>query len=101
MKSMPDHSNYQKSVIRRYYDNREQIDEQRLSELVTNLYLASEKKREKMWQTAEEIMQRLEVPESRIAHVVKTGDPAILAEVVKDLQSGVIQKTPKKGKAGG
>jgi hypothetical protein len=54
-----------------------------------------------MWQTAEEIMQRLEVPESRIAHVVKTGDPAILAEVVKDLQSGVIQKTPKKGKAGG
>ncbi|MEO1999853.1 MAG: hypothetical protein ABGZ17_31800, partial [Planctomycetaceae bacterium] len=70
---MADHTNYQKGVIRRYYDNREQIDEGRLSELVTNLYLASEKKQEKMWQTAEDLMQRLEVPESRIAHVVKAG----------------------------
>jgi RNA polymerase-interacting CarD/CdnL/TRCF family regulator len=97
---MANHTNYQKGVIRRYYDNREQIDEGRLSELVTNLYLASEKKQEKMWQTAEDLMQRLEVPESRIAHVVKTGDPAILAEVVKDLQSGKIQKTQGKRKAG-
>lgn len=96
---MADHTNYQKGVIRRYYDNREQIDEGRLSELVTNLYLASGKKQEKMWQTAADLMERLEVPESRISHVVKTADPAILAEVVKDLQAGKIQKTQGKRKA--
>lgn len=87
-----DYSNYQRKVISRYYDNREQIDEQRLAELVTNLYLASGKKREKLWQSAEETMQRLQVPESRIRHVVDTGDPAILAEVVQDLAKGLIKR---------
>ncbi len=33
-------------------------------------------------------MKRLKVPESRIAHVLKSADPAVLAEVVKDIQSG-------------
>lgn len=83
-----DYSKYQQKVIKRYYDNREQIDEQRLSELVTNLYLASGKKLEKHWETAEEIMKRLKVKESRIEHIMSTKDPAVLAEVVKDIQSG-------------
>ncbi len=83
--------NAQKKIISRYYENRDQIDSQRLSELVTNLYLTeSEKKLEKFWVTAEEIMTRLEVPKTRIAHVMKQKDPAILAEVVSDLQSGKI-----------
>ena len=85
-----EYTNYQKKVISRYYENREQIDAQKLAELVTNLYLATGKKREKLWESAEEAMRRLKVPESRIAHVVKTQDPAILAEVVNDLQAGRI-----------
>ncbi|MBI1314270.1 hypothetical protein GC176_23490 [bacterium] len=83
-----DYSAYQQKVIKRYYENREQIDEQRLSELVTNLYLASDKKKEKLWQQAQELMERMKVPKSRIEHVIKSADPAVLAEVVKDLQSG-------------
>ena len=85
---MKEYSNYQRKVISRYYENREQIDVQRLSELVTNLYLASGKKLEKHWETAEEVMHRLKVPESRIKHVMEKKDPAILAEVVNDLQAG-------------
>lgn len=82
---------HQKKIISRYYENRDQIDSQRLSELVTNLYLTeSAKKLEKHWQTAEDIMTRLKVPKSRIEHVMKQRDPAILAEVVQDLQSGKI-----------
>lgn len=84
-------SNYQRKVISRYYENREQIDEQRLGELVTNLYLAGDKQKQKLWASAEELMRRLKVPESRIAHVVDTGDPAILAEVVQDLLNGKIK----------
>lgn len=91
-----DYSSYQQKAIRRYYDNRDQLDEQRLSELVANLYLAEGKKRAKLWETAEELMGRLNVPPSRIAHVVKSADPAILAEVVKDIASGVIRPAPKK-----
>jgi hypothetical protein len=86
-----DYSSFQKKVISRYYDNREQIDSQKLSELVTNLYLAEGKKRGKMWERAEDLMTRLKVPASRVKHVMETGDPAILAEVVKDLEAGRIK----------
>lgn len=86
-----EYSEYQQKVIRRYYDNRPQIDEQRLSELVTNLFLAEGKKRQKLWETARGLMERLNVPKSRIEHVVATDDAAILAEVVKDIQAGRIQ----------
>jgi len=85
-------SSHQQKIIKRYYDNRDQMDDQRLSELAAELYLASDKKKVKLWATAEELMTRLGVPTSRVQHVVKTADPAMLAEVVKDLQSGKIVK---------
>ncbi|MCH8829147.1 MAG: hypothetical protein IID45_06170 [Planctomycetes bacterium] len=85
---MPDYSDHQKKIIGRYYDNREQIDRQKLEELVTNLFLAQGKKRSNFWKTAEGVMRRLKVPESRITHVVVGDDAAILAEVVNDLQAG-------------
>lgn len=91
---MPDHSDYQKKIIKRYYDNRDQIDEQKLAELVTNLYLAEGKKRTKLWETAREMMTRLKVPPQRIEHVMGTGDPAVLAAVVQELQSGVLKRAP-------
>lgn len=86
-----DYSSYQKKVIQRYYDNRDQLDHQKLSELVTNIYLETGKKREKFWQTAEDVMHRMKVPESRIKHVMDSRDPAILAAVVEDIQSGKLR----------
>jgi len=90
-----DYSKYQKKVIQRYYDNRDGLDGQRLSELVADLYLAEGKKKAKLWETAKELMTRLNVPASRVEHVVATGDAAILAEVVKDIASGKIRPAPK------
>jgi hypothetical protein len=84
---MTEFSKYQQKVIKRFYDNRDQVDEQRLAELVTNLYLAEGKKRANFWKTAKEIMLRLNVPAKRVEHVLSTDDPAILAEVVKELQA--------------
>ena len=86
-----DYSSYQKKVIQRYYDNRDQLDHQKLIELVTNIYLETGKKLEKIWQTAEDVMQRMKVPESRIKHVMDSRDPAILAAVVEDIQSGKLR----------
>jgi len=40
-----DFSRFQKKVIQRYYDNRPALDEQRLAELATELYLAADKKK--------------------------------------------------------
>jgi hypothetical protein len=94
-----EYSKFQQKVIKRYYDNRPEIDAERLSELVAELYLASEKKKPKLWETAKEIMLRLGTPQSRVDHVVKTADPVILAEVVKDVQSGKIRPKPPEKKA--
>jgi hypothetical protein len=90
-------SENQKKIISRYYDNREQLDEQRLSELVTNLYLATSGKQiEKYWKTAEEILTRLEVPASRVTHIMEKKDPAVLAAVIQDFQTGKLRKPAKK-----
>jgi len=86
------YSAFQQKVIKRYYDNKDQIDEQRLSELVTNLYLAPPKKQAKMWESAEELMIRMKLPASRITHVMETKDAAVLAKVVEELQKGVIKR---------
>lgn len=83
----------QQKIIKRFYDNRDQLDEQHLAENVTNLYLATgEKQKAKIWKTVEEMMGRLGVPASRIQHIMDKKDPAILAEVVKDIQAGKIRK---------
>ncbi len=95
---MADYSNYQKKVISRYYDNRDQIDEQRLAELVTNIYLGKKgKQMDNNWISAGEVMERMGVPAGRIQHVVTQRDPALLAEVVQDLNSGkIVKPKPKK-----
>ena len=91
-----DFSRFQKKVIKRYYENRPALDEQRLAEMATELYLASDKKKPKLWESAKELMVRLGTPPSRVEHVLKTADPAQVAEVVKDIQSGKIRSKPEK-----
>lgn len=89
-----EYSSYQRKIISRFYDNRENMDEQKLAELCTNLFLASGKKRQKFWETAQEAMTRLGVPPERVAHVVKSDDPALLAVVVEELQKGTLRRVP-------
>ncbi|HWL06903.1 MAG TPA: hypothetical protein VNQ76_00665 [Planctomicrobium sp.] len=92
-----DYSAYQKKVISRFYDNRDQIDEQRLGELVTSLYLGKPgKQMEKLWLSVQETMERLKVPTGRIDHVMEKRDPAVLAEVVKELHNGTLKRSSTK-----
>jgi hypothetical protein len=84
---MPDYSPYQLKIIKRYYDNHGTIHRQRLAELVSELYLAEGKKRERAWQTVAVVMHKLGVPQSRIDHLVKQANPALIAEVVKEFES--------------
>jgi hypothetical protein len=83
---MADHTPHQQKIIKRYYDNLDTISRQRLAELVGELYLATGKKqRERLWATIEKALQKLEIPQSRIDHLKAQDNPALLAEVVKDL----------------
>jgi hypothetical protein len=82
---LDDYTRHQQGIIKRYYRNLDQIQAQRLSELVTELYLAEGKKKDKLWQSAAATMQKLEVPQQRIDHLVSKKDPALLAALVKEL----------------
>jgi acetylornithine deacetylase/succinyl-diaminopimelate desuccinylase-like protein len=83
---MDNYTPYQQKVIKRYYAQGETIHLQRLSELVTELYLAEGKKKAKAWESVAGAMQKLGVPQSRIDHIVAQGKPELVANVVKELQ---------------
>ncbi len=87
-----EYSRYQQKVIRRFYENRDQIDDQKLSELVTSLFLASDRQKPTLWKRVQDILTRMDLPESRIQHVMDSQDPAVLAKVVEELQNGRLQR---------
>lgn len=81
-----DYSPYQQKIIKRYYDNHDAIQSQRLAELVTELYLAEGKKRDRLWKQVEGALTRLEFPPARVEHILAQRDPAILAEALRELE---------------
>ena len=82
---MENFSSHQQKIIKRYYENIDQISLQRLSELVADLYLSSGKKRDKLWESAAAAMQKMKLPQDRIDHVLSKKDPEMLARLVKEL----------------
>jgi hypothetical protein len=84
---LDDYSRHQQGIIKRYYNNIDEIQLQRLSELVTDLYLAEGKKLDKLWENAVTAMAKLKVPQSRVDHIVGKKDLKLLANLVKELSS--------------
>jgi hypothetical protein len=83
---MTDFTPHQQKIIKRYYDNQGQIKHQRLAELISELFLAKGKKLEQAWQQAAAAMQGLGIPQSRIDHLLKKRQPALMAELVQELE---------------
>jgi hypothetical protein len=80
-----EYSEYQKSVISGYYDNLDAIMLGKLSELVTELYLAdTETKKDRLWQRAQKAMANLKVPPAISEHIMKKKDVQILAKNLQD-----------------
>jgi hypothetical protein len=83
---LEDYTPYQQKIIKRYYSNQGTIQQQRLAEMVSELYLSEGKKRDRLWKSAVEAMKKLGVPQSRIDHLLRQNDPALLAQMVKELE---------------
>ena len=81
------YSKHQQKIIKNYYENREAISLQRLSELVTELYLAEGKARERQWKYIIGALEKLGLPEERIEHLRKKDDPRLLAKLVEELMA--------------
>jgi hypothetical protein len=84
---MADLTPYQQKIVKRYYNNQDTLQRQRLAELVSELYLSTGKKRQKVWESVAAAMQKLKVPQARIDHLRKQDNPALVAEVVKELEA--------------
>ena len=82
---MAERSNYQKNIIRNYYENRENIALQRVQELVTELYLSEGKKRQKHWKSLGAHLLKLEVKQQTIDHLIEQDDPQLAAQLVQKL----------------
>jgi hypothetical protein len=81
-----DYTPHQQKIIKRYYDNREDIGRQRLAELVSELYLSEGKRRQRVWKQVTAAMETLGVPAWRIEHLAKQDNPALVAELVKEFE---------------
>jgi hypothetical protein len=81
------YSKHQQKIIKNYYENRDAISLQRLSELVTELYLAEGKNRERQWKYIVAVLEKIGLPEDRIAHLRKQDDPRLLAKLVEELMT--------------
>ena len=80
-----EYTEYQKDVISGYYKNLDTIMLGKLSELVTELYLADSKaKKNRLWERAHKAMIKLKVPPAIINHIMQQKDVEILAKNLQD-----------------
>jgi len=74
---------YQEGIIKNYYNNRDHIMMQKLSEIVSELWLApNAAKKKKLWARAEQALQKLEVKPEVIARILEEQDEKELAKFV-------------------
>jgi hypothetical protein len=74
---------YRDKMIHNYYENRDDLMIQSLSEVVSELYLASaERTRANLWRRAETAMRNLKVAEPEISRILTNHDLSALAKLV-------------------
>jgi len=88
-----EYSDYQKGIISGYYGNLDTIMLQKVSELVSELYVAeTQTKQDRLWQRAHKAMIQLKIPPSIIDHIMQKRDVQILAKNLQDWLSKRGQK---------
>ncbi|MDR1291565.1 MAG: hypothetical protein LBK06_10225 [Planctomycetaceae bacterium] len=80
---MQDRTPYQDGIIKRYYENKDDIMSDKLALLITDLYLAEGKKRQRIWKRIAAALSNLNVPQSQIDHLIHADNPALLAKYIQ------------------
>ena len=80
------YSSYQKGIIKRYYENREDLSTQKLGELVSELYLCtSEKKAARLWKQVQTALTNAGANKAQLEKVIADRNLEKLAELVNQL----------------
>ncbi len=82
--AMENYSRYQQSVIKRFYEHRDNIALQRAQEQVTELYLTEGKKRQKIWEALAKNLEKLGVPAEQIANLQTNDNPETVAKLLQE-----------------
>ena len=72
-------------MIKNYYKNRDAVSLQRAQELLTELYLAEGKKRDKVWDSMFTNLERMGVPADQIEHLRKERNPELVAKLIEKM----------------
>jgi hypothetical protein len=85
---MPDreYSPYQRRLIKNYYENKDDIQNQKLGEIIADIYLAdTEKKKASLWKRVGAVLKHLKVHPKTVEFVVKNRDIETLSEIASEL----------------
>lgn len=80
---MKERTPYQDKIIKRYYDNRDEIMSQKLAELLTDLYLTEGKKKAQVWKRIAAALGNLGIAQEKIDELVDADNPTLLAEFME------------------
>jgi len=80
-----DLSRHQRGIVKRYYEHRDSIMATKLSEIVSDLYLAEGKKADRLWERAATALKNTDADPKRAASVVERRDLKGLAELAAKL----------------
>jgi len=77
---------YQRGVVRRYYEHRDNRAHQRLSEMVSELYLCEDReKADRLWRRVGSALREVGAPEARVRRLTAARDLEALAALVNEL----------------
>ncbi len=77
---------HQRGIIRRYYANRDNLMAQKLSEIVSELYLCTDQKKAvRLWKSARTALKNLNAPPNKVETCVDNQDLELLARLMSDL----------------
>ena len=77
---------HQRRIVKRYYEHKDTLMHQKLSETVSELYLcADEKKAVRLWESVRTALLNMGVPEARVEKLTADRDLGKLARLVSEL----------------
>lgn len=80
------HSEYQKGIIKRYYENKSDINSQKLGELVSDLYMETNPaKLKRKWDSVKTALLNLKVAPARVEKIVADRNLQALAKLVEEI----------------
>lgn len=80
-------TNYQRGIVRRYYEHLDTLTVQKLSEAVSELYLAAgdDKKTAKLWKSVERQLEKTAANDIEARKILTTKDVEGLARLVNSM----------------